>query len=109
MNTHAVVWRYRVAPGREAAFEALYGADGDWARLFRQSIHYRGTELYRDVADPGVYLTIDRWESPLAYEAFLSAHAAEYAALDARGDALTTDEARLGELTDYAPSGMVLR
>ena len=95
---HAVVWRYRVAPGREAAFEALYGGDGDWARLFRRSDAYLGTDLYRDAAHPGLYLTIDRWTSHAAYEDFLQRARDDYAALDARGDALTVDETRLGVL-----------
>ena len=95
---HAVVWRYRVAPGREPEFETLYGADGDWARLFHRSDDYLGTDLYRDTAQPGVYLTVDRWTSRVAYEAFLQAAHADYAALDARGDALTVEETRLGVL-----------
>ena len=95
---HAVLWRYRVAPGREAAFEALYGADGDWARLFRASPDYLGTQLWRDADQPDAYLTIDRWTSRAAYEAFLEARRADYAALDARGDALTVEEERLGTL-----------
>ena len=93
---HSIAWRYRVAPGCRAAFEALYGPDGDWARLFRRSGDYLGTTLYRDTADADAYLTIDRWRSRAAYDAFLHDDRADYAALDARGDALTVEEARLG-------------
>ena len=92
---HAVVWTYRIAPGAAVAFEALYGAEGDWARLFRRDPAYLGTELYRDAADPARYLTIDRWRSRAACDAFLQAARADYAALDARGDALTLEETRL--------------
>ena len=95
---HAVAWRYRVAPGGHAAFEALYGPDGDWARLFRRSGDYLGTRLYRDTSDADAYLTIDRWRSRDAYEAFLRDARADYAVLDARGDALTLEETRLGML-----------
>lgn len=97
---HAVVWSYRVAPGRDAEFERLYGADGDWAQLFRRSTDYLGTDLYRDTAQPDRYLTVDRWTTRAAYEAFLQAARADYAALDARGDALTVEETRLGVLGD---------
>jgi heme-degrading monooxygenase HmoA len=97
---HAVVWRYRVAAGREAEFEILYGADGDWARLFRRSEDYVGTDLYRDAAHPDRYLTVDRWTSRAAYEEFLQRTREDYAALDARGDALTVEETRLGVLED---------
>ena len=100
---HAVLWRYRVAPGRAPAFEALYGADGDWARLFRRSGDYLGTTLYRDAADPDCFLTIDRWTSRTAYERFVDAVRADYAALDARGDALTLQEERLGALGETRP------
>lgn len=97
---HAVLWRYRVAPGHEAAFEALYGADGDWVRLFRRSDDYLGTDLFRDTTQPGVYLTIDRWSARAAYDAFLQVARDDYATLDARGDALTVEETRLGVLFD---------
>ena len=97
---HAVAWRYRVAPQCHADFEALYGPDGGWARLFRRSVDYLGTSLYRDTADVDTYLTIDRWRSRDAYEAFLRDERADYAALDARGDALTIEETRLGAIDD---------
>jgi len=97
---HAVVWRYRVAAGREAEFEALYGADGDWVRLFRRSDDYLGTDLYRDATRGDVYLSIDRWSARAAYDAFLQATREDYATLDARGDALTVEETRLGVLFD---------
>ena len=97
---HAVVWAYRVAPGRDEEFERMYGPDGEWAQLFRRSSDYLGTELFRDAADGARYLTIDRWTSPEAYEAFLRRMRDDYAALDARGDALTVGEMRLGLLVD---------
>lgn len=93
---HIVIWSYRVAPGREAEFEAMYGAEGDWVQLFRRRPEYLGTELLRDVADPARYLTIDRWADRASYDAFRHESADEYAAIDARGDALTVEEAALG-------------
>ena len=91
-----IVWEYEVGPEHAAAFEALYGADGDWARLFRRAEGYVETRLYRDTARPMLYLTIDRWLSRAAYEAFARAAGPAYAALDRRGDALTVREHRLG-------------
>ncbi len=93
---YAVVWEYEVRPEHAAAFEALYGADGDWARLFRRADGYLETRLYRDAARPMLYLTIDRWLSRAAYEAFARAAGPAYAALDRRGDALTVRERHLG-------------
>jgi heme-degrading monooxygenase HmoA len=62
----------------DTAFEAAYGADGDWARFFRPGPGYIGTELLRDVEIPGRYLVIDRWESADAYNTFAAAHRDEY-------------------------------
>ena len=93
---HEIVWEYEVRAEHVAAFEALYGADGDWARLFRRAEGYVETRLYRDTARPMLYLTIDRWRSRAAFEAFVQAAGPAYAALDSRGDALIARERRLG-------------
>jgi len=93
-----VVWEYEVRAGAEAAFEALYGADGAWVALFRTRPGYIGTELLRDAlaAEPPRYLTIDRWRSAADYDAFLASDRARYAEIDAQGDALTASERRVG-------------
>jgi len=93
---HVVAWSYRVRPGCEPGFEALYAADGAWARLFAQSPSHLGTRLLRDVDDPACYLTLDRWRSRADYESFLADRRAAYSALDQEGDALTLEEARVG-------------
>jgi heme-degrading monooxygenase HmoA len=58
---YATLWEFTVAAARQAEFEAHYGPDGTWARLFSRADGYLGTELLRDRADPLRYLTIDRW------------------------------------------------
>ena len=93
---HVVLWSYRVAAGREAEFQALYAADGDWSRLFEASPAYLGTQLLRDAAEPSRFVTIDRWRTREDYAAFLESARPAYAALDARGDALTVEEMRIG-------------
>lgn len=93
---HVIVWSYRVAPGCEAEFQALYAADGDWSRLFGRSPAYLGTQLLRDAAEASRFVTIDRWRSREDYEAFLESERSNYAMLDARGDALTAEEIRVG-------------
>jgi heme-degrading monooxygenase HmoA len=60
------------------SFEAAYGPDGEWARFFRDHRGYIGTELLRDVEEPGRYVVIDRWESAETYNEFLDAHRDEY-------------------------------
>jgi heme-degrading monooxygenase HmoA len=99
---YATLWEFAVVPAKQAEFEAHYGPDGTWARLFRRAPGYAGSELLQDRADPLRYLTIDRWETREAWLAFRSTHAAEYERLDHEFEGLTTREAPLGE---YAPAG----
>lgn len=90
-----VLWEFEVKPGYESRFESVYGPAGGWARLFAQSLAYRETRLLRDFHRPGFHLTLDRWDSREAYDAFRRTHAAEYAALDAEGALLTVQERHL--------------
>jgi heme-degrading monooxygenase HmoA len=72
----ALVFRYEVRDPDQ--FERIYGPDGEWARFFRQGRGFVGTELLRDVEEPGRYLVVDRWESAEAYNDFVSSHRDEY-------------------------------
>lgn len=90
---YVVLWRFRARVGAERAFEATYGADGAWARLFRRDPAYLGSELLR--GSDGTYLTIDRWASCEAWTAFREREAAAYGELDTRGRALTESETPL--------------
>ena len=91
-----VVWQFEIAEEKIAAFEAAYGSEGAWAKLFRSSSDYQGTELLRDAYIPGSYLTIDRWASEDAFRAFRKAHDPEYEAIDRSCDSLTSRETRVG-------------
>ncbi len=93
---YEIFWEYEIRPGQTAAFEKLYGADGEWARLFRQADGYVETLLFRDTDRPTRYLTIDRWRSRAAFDTFFEAAGPVYVALDRRGDALTVRERRIG-------------
>ena len=94
-----VVWQFEIADEKIAAFEAAYSAEGAWAKLFRMSPNYLGTELLRDAYIPGNYLTIDRWASEDDFRAFRKEHDADYEALDRNCDALTSKETRIGAYT----------
>ena len=72
----ALVFSYDVRDREH--FEAVYGPEGEWAAFFSQGSGYIGTELLRDVEQPGRYLVVDRWESPDAYNAFVAEHREEY-------------------------------
>lgn len=94
-----VIWQFEIAEDKIAAFERAYGAEGEWAQLFRHSPEYRGTELLRDAYVPGNYLTIDRWASEDAFREFRKANDAAYEALDRACDELTQRETRIGAYT----------
>lgn len=89
---YRIVWMYDVKPDSAEAFERIYGRDGEWALLFRAAEGYLGTELFRGVATPGRYVTVDDWTSQAAYEAFRARAARAYEELDARCDGLTLTE-----------------
>ena len=91
-----VVWQFEIAEENIPAFEAAYGPDGAWARLFRNAPNYLGTELLRDAYVPLTYLTIDRWASENDFRAFRKAHDPEYESLDRSSDSLTSRETRIG-------------
>jgi heme-degrading monooxygenase HmoA len=94
-----VVWHFEIAEDKVAGFEAAYGPEGAWAKLFSASPNYLGTELLRDAYIPGNYLTIDRWTSEDDFRAFRKDHDAEYEVLDRQCDALTSKETRVGAYT----------
>ena len=104
---YAIIWEFRPAEGRHEEFEAAYGSGGDWVRLFSRAAGFIGTELVRDTADATRYLTIDRWESRQAYDAFRAEFAAEYGEIDAACEALTSSESLIGLFTawDGEPTG----
>lgn len=72
----ALVFSYEVRHPDD--FEGVYGPDGEWAQFFRRGRGYVGTELLRDLEQPGRYLVVDRWESAEAYNAFVAEHGEEY-------------------------------
>jgi heme-degrading monooxygenase HmoA len=91
-----VLWEYEVKPGYEERFERVYGPGGDWDSLFRSHANHAGTQLFRNISGPRLYLTTDYWRSRQAYEEFLQAHRNEYKSLDAATEELTTSERHIG-------------
>ena len=91
------LWEFEVKPGSEELFERIYGLEGEWTQLFRRDTRYRGTRLLRDVGAERVYVTIDEWESRVAYEEFRERFAAEYAELDGKCEGMTLSQKHFGE------------
>lgn len=93
---HIILWRFEVAPERVKEFQSIYGPSGDWAKLFDLSEGFCGTELLQASGDSACYITIDRWQDELCFQAFQQQHGQAYRELDARCEGLTTHEEQIG-------------
>jgi [ribosomal protein S18]-alanine N-acetyltransferase len=91
-----IVWEFRPQPEKRREFEEAYGPEGIWAQFFRQGEGYIRTELHVDPKSPERYFTLDFWESPAGFEDFKQKYPAEYRAIDAKCESLTTEEKFLG-------------
>ena len=91
-----ILWEFEVKPGSEPAFERVYGPQGDWVRLFRSTPHFQMTRLLQDTSRPGIYCTMDFWDSELAYDDFKNTHREAYQALDQATEGLTLRQRHLG-------------
>jgi quinol monooxygenase YgiN len=78
----AVVWQFDVRPGCEKQFETLYGADGEWTLLNRQSRSYLGSSFLRDQSQSSRFLLIEYWSEMLVYEQHRSSRLAAIQALE---------------------------
>ncbi len=99
-----ILWEFEVKPGSEPAFERVYGPQGDWVLLFRSDPHYQMTRLLRDTSRPGIYCTMDFWDSAAAYENFKNIHREAYQALDRATQSLTLHERHLGSFLKSEPA-----
>src|SRR5262245_27711303 len=95
-----IVWEYMVRKGKVVDFEALYGENGAWVELFRQSPAYVSSVLVRDTKEGQRYLIADRWETEQDFEAFKNEHADRYGELDKQGAKLHRAEHLIGRFED---------
>jgi heme-degrading monooxygenase HmoA len=93
---HVIIWKFVVREEHIWEFIAACGSDGDWANLFRRAEGYVGTELLRSTDEPNIFLTVDRWNSAACFETFQKRYGAEYKELDAKFEAYTLLEKRVG-------------
>ncbi|MGA8047770.1 MAG: antibiotic biosynthesis monooxygenase [Dermatophilaceae bacterium] len=93
------VWQYEVRAGREAEFERVYADDGPWAHLFARSDGFLGTELFRSVAGPRTFLTVDRFARVEDFTWVLAQHGDSYAELDDMAATLTSSEQEIATVT----------
>ena len=91
------VWEYEVPGDRAAAFTTAYAAGGAWGELFGRAAGFLGTELFRDTARAGRFLTIVRWRNEEDWRSFLDAFGPAYESLDVRLEGLAVAERSLFE------------
>jgi len=97
------VWEYQVPGDQTEAFTTAYAPGGPWGELFGRVAGYLGTELYRDAARPGWFLTIDRWQDEQDWRSFLDAFGSAYESLDAQLEGLAATERSLFEGSEELP------
>lgn len=64
----AVMWQFDVKTGREAEFEQLYGANGEWTSMNRHTRSYLGSSFLHDQNRSSRYLVIEYWSEMLVSE-----------------------------------------
>jgi heme-degrading monooxygenase HmoA len=94
------LWEFEVKPGCEERFQTVYGAEGEWVRLFRGDPSFIETRLLKDPAAENKFVTVDFWESREAYESFKELNHAAYVAIDKQCESLTVSERCLGNFED---------
>src|SRR5207249_11625000 len=96
---------FEAKAGAEEDFVRAYGPDGDWAQLFRRSggESFLDSQLARDIEIARRFVTIDRWASRAAFDAFKAAAKPEYDAVGARRRQLPRSERRIGHFETLRP------
>jgi len=94
---HIIVWQFEVVRESIEEFKTIYGAEGEWAKLFSLASGYLGTELLQSLGSSDRFITLDRWQNRDSFEVFKQQYAAAYAQLDTRCDGLTLREEKIGD------------
>jgi heme-degrading monooxygenase HmoA len=89
-------WEFTAAPDKLEEFKRVYGAEGDWVKLFRRASGYIRSELIQDQANPARFVTVDYWESEDAWRAFRDKFLHEYENLDVVCEQVTIREREIG-------------
>lgn len=92
----AIVWEFIVRDEALSSFRAMYGPDGDWARMFGRHPGYLGTTLLQDTASAARFLTIDRWQSEDHFRHMQREERLEYSRLDRRCEEMIIGERQVG-------------
>ena len=80
----AIMWQFDVKDERRAEFEELYGVDGEWATMNRQTRSYLGSSFLRDQNRSSRYVVIEYWSEMVVYEQHRAYRSDVIEALEAR-------------------------
>jgi hypothetical protein len=92
----AIVWQFDVKPGQESEFEQLYGVDGEWTKVNRQTRSFLGSSFLRDQSRSSRYIVVEYWSEMLVYEQHRVYRSDAIAALEQRSAALVESTEPLG-------------
>jgi hypothetical protein len=95
----AIMWQVDVKNGRETEFEHLYGVDGEWTVVNRQSRSYLGTSFLHDQNRRSRYVVIEYWSEMIVYEQHRVSRSAKVDALKERSATLVDSVEPLGVFT----------
>ena len=95
----AIVWQFDVKQGRESEFERLYGVDGEWTKLNRQTRSYLGSSFLKDQNRATRYLVVEYWSEMLVYEQHRSYRTNAIESLEKRSAELVEATEPLGIFT----------
>jgi hypothetical protein len=95
----AVVWQFEIRAGGAEEFERLYGADGDWTKLSRQSRSFLGSSFLRDIGAESRYLLVEYWGEMMVYEKHLADFGDEVRALEQQRERLVERMETVGVFT----------
>ena len=95
----AIMWQFDVKDGQETEFEQMYGVDGDWATMNRQTRSYLGSSFLRDQNRSRRYIVVEYWSEMLVYEQHRAFRSAAIASLEARRTTLVESVEPLGIFT----------
>jgi len=95
----AIMWQFDVKNEREAEFEQLYGADGEWTAMNRQSRSYLGSSFLRDQNRSSRYIIVEYWSEMIVYEQHRTYRSAAIASFEARRTVVVESIEPLGIFT----------
>ena len=95
----AIMWQFDVKNGRETEFEQLYGVDGEWTAINRQSRSFLGSSFLHDQNRLSRYIVIEYWSEMIVYEQHRVSRSAKIESLKDRSGALVDSVEPLGIFT----------